>query len=364
MRKLKEAEYIKIVILGLFLGFTSVKSSHVYGQITIGKIHNEAIVVDAHAHGLSFNNDAKQLNIKMLKRGDVDVVGLYFAYYPLQDLTLLCRVKSDIKELQNEIESSDYNLILVENSQQIETAVGNGNLAIMLGVEYFYGIFQNKVCTIDSLYEIGIRAVTLMDNEYDLLSSENLEKESSAVLSDFGKLIIDRMNKLGMVIDISHLNDDMQKAVIDYSARPVIASHSPVRGVHDVARNIPDEILLKLKEKNGAIMITFNSGILAGLENGRTDINRLIDHIMHAIEVMGSEHVGIGSDYNGSGQRSPNGLENASGFPNITSHLLERGLSRTDTEKVLGLNYLNLLKRVEAYSNEMSMIFINEENHD
>lgn len=190
-----------------------------------------------------------------------------------------------------------------------------------------------------------------MDNKYDLLSSGKQEKPSKT-LSDFGKRIIERMNQLSRLIDISHLNDEMQKAVIDYSASPVIASHSPVRSVHDVERNIPDEILMKLKEKNGAIMITFNSGALAGIETGNTNIDKLIDHVMHAIKIIGIEHVGIGSDFNGSGQRSPKGLENATGFPNITSHLAERGLSKEDVEKVLGLNYIHLLKRVEESSNE------------
>lgn len=351
MKKYNKAECNKCLIFGSLLVFALAINNQVFGQINIDEIHNNAIVVDAHAHNISFHNDDKQLDLQMLKNGGVDAVGLYFAYYPIKNSTLLDRVKSDITKLQQKIDDGKYQLKITTNSTQIEKAVVNGNIAIIPGVEYFYGIFQNNPGTLDSLYEVGIRAITLMDNKYDLLSSEKQEK-SSVILSDFGKRIIERMNQLGMLIDISHLNDEMQKAVIDYSASPVIASHSPVRGVHDVERNIPDEILLKLKEKNGAIMITFNSGALAGLENGNTNIEKLMDHLMHAIKIIGIDHVGIGSDFNGSGQRSPKGLENASGFPNITSHLIERGLTREDVEKILGLNYLNLLKRLEESSNE------------
>lgn len=343
---------IRIIIMIFFIHCCM--SMQILGQSRLDKIHDNATVVDAHAHNLNFNNNESdnQLNLKMLEKGGVDVVGLYFAYYPIKNSTLLAKVRSDISKLQKQINTGKYHVSIASNSEQIAKFINNGNVAIMTGVEYFYGVFQNDISTLDSLYELGIRAITLMDNEYDLLSIKNQEEQSSVTLSDFGKRIIARMNQLGMLIDISHLNDEMQQIVIEYSDCPVIASHSPVRAVHNVERNIPDEILLQLVEKHGAIMITFNSGALAGLDNGRTNIDKLIDHIMHAIKIVGIDYIGVGSDFNGSGLRSPNGLENASDFHIITYHLAKRGLKSVEIEKILGLNYLNLLKRVEKFAHE------------
>ncbi len=346
--------FYQCLMIMLTIAFTVFNVKQLSAQYAADKIHREAVVVDAHAHQLTLGNDKpdNQLNLKMLEEGAVDAVGLYFAYYPLENTSLVEQVRNDMGQLQTQIAMANHPVDVASGSGQVLEIVEKGNIAVVPGVEYFYGVFQKNTGTVDSLYGLGIRSITLMDNEYDRLSLKGHEEHTSAALSDFGKGVIDRMNRLGMLIDISHLDDQMQLAVIDYSDSPVIASHSPVRGVHHTDRNIPDEILKKMAAKNGAIMITFNSGDLAGVKNGRTDIDRLIDHIMHAIQIAGIDHVGIGSDFNGAGLRSPAGLENASGFPGITAALLNRGLSDDNIGKVLGLNYLNLLESVEEFAHE------------
>jgi len=318
------------------------------------RIHHKALVVDAHAHQLVFSDEdkanyypnARQLDIKMLEKGKIDGVGLFFAYYPLKDQTLFERVKADIKTFHKRVKSHLEDYHLISDIGSIEEAISNKALLIIPGVEYFYGALDGKPSTIDSLYKIGIRAMTLMDNEYERLSYTNEGSPWERSINLLGKKTILRMNELGMLIDISHLDDQMQELVVQYSTMPVIASHSSVRAMHNVDRNIPDHILKQIAQKGGAVMITFNSGNLSGKSEGRCDVERLIDHIDHAVKIMGVNHVGVGSDFNGAGLRSPVGLEDASGFPLITYHLLKRGYSEDNVMKILGGNYLRLLRKV------------------
>ena len=317
-------------------------------------LHKRAFVFDAHAHKLVFGKEdqakyypsAPQLDMEKMKAGGVDGVGLFFAYHPIKNQTLYAKVDSDLKTLHKRVEKNNASIEMVKQANDISLATQNGHQLIVPGVEYFFGALNGSVSTIDSLYSLGIRVVTLMDNKRDRLSYSIGDDPSNRQLNILGQRVIERMNELGMLIDISHLDDMMQVNVIEHSDLPVIASHSPVRGVHHTPRNIPDHILKKLAQKEGSIMITFNSGDLAGIEEGRCRIDHLIDHIDHAVKVAGIDHVGIGSDFNGAGRRSPQGLEDASGFPFITYHMLKRGYTEDQIKKILGENYRKLLSEV------------------
>jgi membrane dipeptidase len=322
------------------------------------RIHQEAVVFDAHAHKLvidpedpdSQNPEASQLSFEKVRKGGIDGLGLYFAYYPIKNGTLLSRVQEDLERLREEIVSREHPIAVISEFQNLPKAIKSQELVIIPGVEYFFGALNGDLSAIDSLHESGIRTITLMNNQHDVLSEKSGEPGNSYQLTEFGKKVIDKMNKKGMVIDISHLSDPVQMNVINHSQAPVIASHSSVRGVHDVPRNIPDSILIRLSEKGGAVMITFNSGVLAGVEEGRCNPERLIDHIDHAVQIAGTDHVGIGSDYNGAGRRSPRKLEDASGFPWITYHLLKRGYSEDAIRKILGKNYLKTLEAIKQHT--------------
>ncbi len=349
----KENFFVKIILLGLLLtnllpaGVTKQRA----GQNPANNeqyLHKRAIIVDAHNHKFCLSDIQSSVNNQMaipaVVDGQLDVIGHFFAYHPLDQVPLIKQLQQDINQLKNCLANNACRALVLSDLNQIIFRVSHNYKVIITGLEYFYGVFNNEPTVIDSLYELGIRVLTLMDNQYDQLS--NQASSDTPDLNAFGKTIIRRMNELGMVIDISHLDDNMQLKVIASSNAPVIASHSSVRGVHDVPRNIPDNILRQLAAKEGLIMITFNSGVLAGLKTGRTDINSLIKHIDHAVKVAGIDHVGIGSDFNGAGVRSPKGLETAAGFPNITRHLIKAGYSAPEVEKIMGQNYLDLISKV------------------
>lgn len=310
-------------------------------------IHEEALVVDAHAHQLVFgledrkayHPEATQLDISMAKEGGLNAIALHFAYYPIENGTLYQQVKKDMEILQERIAKSEEKVMIAQNLSKAES-----KLVLLPGVEYFFGAFKREISTLDSLYDIGVRTITLMNNKFDVLTRSS--GKDKADLNAFGLALVKKMNRKGMLIDISHLDDPTQMAIIQASDKPVVASHSPVRGAHDVPRNISDKALTAMAQKGGAVMITFNSGNLAGVEEGRCSIEKLIDHIDYAVNLVGLEHVGIGSDFNGAGLRSPKGLENASGFPLITYHLLKRGYSREEIFKIMGGNYQRILNKV------------------
>lgn len=335
--------FLGIVVLLFIFSFAA--------QAQDPNFHQNIMVADAHAHQLTFSKDeeAPQLYIEDLFGGGVDLLGLYFAYYPIKGKTLVQQVSSDLQKLRTAISSSSYPITIAASSSEIKQQLKAGKTVLYPGVEYFFGTVNNDPTVVDSLFMTGVRAITLMNNDYDKLGKN---PDNEIRLTPLGEEVINRMNRKGMLIDISHLSDAMQKEVIAFSKAPVIASHSPVRGVHDSERNIPDDILKQLAEKDGAIMITFNSGSLAGKEEGRTNIQWLIKHIKHAVNVAGIDHVGIGSDFNGAGLRSPKTLEDASGFPNITRELLAAGFTETETKKIMGGNFLRILEKAEHFTDK------------
>ncbi|MCF8304409.1 MAG: dipeptidase [Bacteroidales bacterium] len=318
------------------------------------QIHRDAMVIDAHAHRPVFGKkdqqlnhpDATQVDIELLKAGGIDGLGMYFAYYPIKGKPLYAKVKNDLMYLHKRVKEYAPEVTVASDLSSFKNGLERTGPVVLPGVEYFFGALDGQVSSIDSLHKLGVKVLMLMDNEHERLSFGSVDTDGNRALNPLAQQTIERMNALGMLIDITHLDDHMQEKVIEYSDAPVIASHSSMRSVYNVQRNMPDHLVKKLAKKGGAIMITFNSGDLAGVKEGRCQIEKLIDHIDRAVKIAGIDHVGIGSDFNGSGKRSPAGLEDASGFPLITYHLLMRGYTEEQIRKVLGENYIRLLSKV------------------
>jgi membrane dipeptidase len=147
------------------------------------------------------------------------------------------------------------------------------------------------------------------------------------------------------------MSDRLQRDVIRKSRAPVLASHSYARSLFNVSRNIPDDIIKQISKKGGAVMVSFDSAMLSSRKHfsskRKAPIETLINHIDHIVRIAGSDHVGIGSDFEGSGENSPLGLETATGFSLITYHLLKKGYSKKDIHKILGGNLLRIMQKVE-----------------
>lgn len=203
-------------------------------------------------------------------------------------------------------------------------------------------VLEGRTGLLGILHELGFRALGLTWNQRNLLADGAWENASQGGLSRHGQEVVSEMNKLGMLIDVSHLSDTGFRDVLASSAKPVAATHSCCRKLMDHPRNLTDEQLLALSRNNGIIGINFYPGFLAA---ERASLEDVLRHIEHAAGVAGIDHVGLGSDFDGI-NKTPRGLEDVTKMSLLPEALLQRGWKEDDVRKVMGGNFLRVLSEV------------------
>ena len=277
-----------------------------------------------------------QLTLPRLREGGIDAG--YFAV----DTTIarnnhLLYALDALGYLKREVESHAGEASIALSAADIEDARAAGRFAVVLAVENSAAL-QHSLYALDALYEIGVRTMTLTHSARTE-AADGCEVEGGGGLTGFGREVVRRMNELGMLLDVSHLNERGFWDVLDHSDAPVVASHSCCRALCDHPRNLTDEQLRALGQAGGVVGVTF---VPYFIDAAAPDMERLVDHVLHAVDLAGEAAVGLGSDFDGGGDLVPH----AGNYPGITEKLLERGTGEPVVRAVLGLNHLRLLRQV------------------
>lgn len=361
----------KMLVLIVFLLYVgSIRAQH-SGKLSPEdtlRIHERTLTIDTHSdtpmHILyrSFDIGKRQakgkVDLPRMKEGGLDA--MFFAAYVQQ----LSRTEENYQQSWSlASEMLDSAMVAVErNNHLAEIALcaddalkikNKGKRAIYLCVENGFAIGKD-LKRIRELHDKGVRYITLCHSRNNDICDSSTDKSGAEHngLSSFGREVVREMNRLGMMVDVSHVSDKSFFDVLEVSSAPVIASHSSVRAIARHERNMTDEMIKVLAKNGGVIQICILTNYLLGREESRRENSRkqavvqdIVDHIDHVVKLAGVDYVGIGSDFDGGGGIS--GCMDVSEFPNITRELLRRGYSEEDIQKIWGGNVLRVFREVE-----------------
>ena len=232
---------------------------------------------------------------------------------------------------------------LAFTADDVERIFKAGRIASLIGMEGGHSI-DNSIATLRMFHGLGARYMTLTHGTNIPWADSGTDTAKVGGLSKFGEEVVREMNRLGMLVDLSHTSPGTMEDAIRVSEAPVIFSHSNARALREHGRNVPDNVLRMLPGNGGVVMATFVPGFLTS--EPKATLAHVADHMDHIRKVAGADHVGIGGDFDGI-TTVPAGLEDVSKYPGLTAELLRRGWSEDDVRKALGLNVLRAMRRAE-----------------
>jgi len=235
-------------------------------------------------------------------------------------------------------------LCLATCASDIERAKREGKVAAILSMEGAEGL-EGDLGVLRMMYRLGIRWIGLTWSLRNQAGDGVHELRTGGGLTQFGVRLVEEMNRLGMIVDIAHLAPDGVRDVFEVSQAPVVASHANAHALCPVPRNLTDKQLEQLAASGGVVGVVYVPGFITDGEDPAT-LDMLLDHIDHIVKVAGVEHVGLGSDFDGFFGPPPVGLEDVTCVPNITAALLRRGYDEDAVVKILGGNWLRVIRQV------------------
>ena len=366
------------------------------------QIHDRAIVIDTHddvtqrlifepAFDIAARNKTGSLDIPRMREGGLDA--LFFSIWITGDVTgpaAVTRALDQIDAVREAVRKHPTDLMLATTAADIRKAAADKKIAALIGVEGGHMIAED-LAVLRVFAALGVRYMTLTHSLNTKWADSSGDKPAHDGLTAFGKDVVREMNRLGIMVDISHVADKTFFDVLEVSRAPVIASHSSARAIANAPRNMTDDMLRAVTKNNGVVMINYHSGFLneayrtakpspalqakldeaakrcgdneacsilesqrinqeamASGELPKVTWEHIVDHLDHVAKVAGVDHVGLGSDFDGA--TMPLGMEDASKLPKITDALLKKGYSETDVTKILGGNVLRVMEAVEKAS--------------
>jgi membrane dipeptidase len=354
----------------------------------VDRLLQRAVVIDLHddttqmivdeGYNLGEKHDFGQVDIPRMRTGHV--AGLFLSIWT--DSDRYARHPGDLE--------------MATTAADIVAARKRGHIAMLMGVEGGQAI-DSDLSVLRSYGELGVRYLTLTHTNHTPWADSSSLAGTHNGLTDFGRQVVREMNRLGMMVDISHVSDKTFLDALETSEAPVIASHSSSRALASAARNMTDEMLRAIAKKGGVVHVNYYEGFLDNgfaerekvlkaeqaeqdaiddrtpkfgdrsqngpavrqinaqriAKLGRLPLSRLLDHFEHIVKVAGVDHVGLGSDFDGADDLFPEGMEDISKTPNLVRGLMERGFSDEDILKILGGNTLRVMREVEQVSRRL-----------
>jgi membrane dipeptidase len=233
-------------------------------------------------------------------------------------------------------------LMLIESSADIEEARRRGKIGALLSIEGGEAL-EGSLSVLRMFYRLGFRAIGLTWNERNQIADGLSESRTGGGLTEFGIQVIQEMNRLGMIIDVSHISERGFWDCIELSRQPIIASHSNAKAVCGHVRNLSDEQIVALSRGGGVMGINLAAEFVR--DEPPASIDHVVDHIEHIVRLVGSKHVGLGTDYDGI-RETPVGLEDVAKLPTLTEALIRRGFSEPQIRDILGGNFLRVIGQV------------------
>ena len=388
-------------------------------KLTPEAVHRSAIVIDTHADtpqrfadenfDLSDPLGGGNFNLASARKGNLGAEffsiwvepKLYNGHYARRTLVLIDAVKQQVAKHGDQ-------MMFATSPEDIERAHREHKIAALMGIEGGHSI-EDSLALLRQYYALGVRYMTLTWSNSNGWADSSGDIDDASVphtkegLSEFGKDVVYEMNRLGMMVDVSHVSDRTFFRTLIISRAPVIASHSAARALCDAPRNMTDDMLRAIansggpESKGGVVQVNFYSAFISqayrdaqkaqkpdvekavqelkdrykseGKTAPQTEIDKLqrqfadriprppladlIDHIDHIAKVAGIDHVGLGSDFDGVDGQLPQGMDSPADFPKITAALMERGYSAEDCRKILGGNLLRVFAEVEQVSKQL-----------
>ncbi len=323
-------------------------------------LHERALVFDAHADtplrimkgaDICVRGKSGHLDFPRMREGGVDAQFFAIFLYP-ETKNPAQAAERIIARIETVVRSCPDQAALARSAAELETLSRDGLRAVLLGIEGGH-IIQGDVSALGRFYKLGVRYMTLTWSNTNEFADSSDGPRRWGGLNPLGIQVVREMNRLGMIVDVSHVSDETFWDVMKTTTKPVIASHSSCRALQNLPRNMSDDVLRAVARNGGVVCINFYPLFLGGsppkkgARPGPVPLSLLLDHIQHAIRVAGVEHVGLGSDFDGI-DAVPTGLEDVTRMPRITQGLLDRGVSPGDIEKVLGSNLLRVLRANEV----------------
>jgi membrane dipeptidase len=371
------------------------------------KLHFSSIVVDTHddttqrfldgKFDLGARNSAGSIDIPRMREGGLGAI--FFSIWIPSKITgteAVNRALAQIEAVREQVRTHPKDLALATTAAEVREAHKQAKIAALIGVEGGHMI-NSDLDVLRKFASLGVRYMTLTHSGNDEWADSSTDKPARNGLTDFGKDVVREMNRLGVMVDISHVSDKTFYDALEVSKAPLFASHSSCRAICDAARNMTDQMIKDLAAKGGVIQINYHVGFLSQefrnaekahpeweqaiaaeikkrcgdneacqliegdhitreyVEQGklpRVVWTKIIEHIDHAVKVAGVDHVGLGSDFDGANM--PYGMEDAGKLPKITEALLKKGYSERDVRKILGENTLRVMTEVERVSRELN----------